>query len=74
MILKIVYVNTLKSNHDNISFITEDNAELSVTDINTYNNLGEQNLIDKDKSTIFDLYTGIFHPEIFILYKRRSIN
>ena len=48
--------------YDNIAEITEDNAELSVEDINTYNNLSEQNLNDKDNSTIFDIYTGIFIP------------
>ena len=53
--------------YDNIAEITEDNAELSVEDINTYNNLSEQNLNDKDKSTIFDIYTGILYQDFHTL-------
>ena len=48
--------------YDNLAEITEDNAKLSIEDINTYNKLAEQNLNEKNSSSIFDIYTGIFIP------------
>ena len=60
--------------YDNIAEITEDNAELGVQDIITYNNLSNQNLNDKNSSTIFDIYTGIFIPRFsFSIKNAQSI-
>ena len=48
--------------HPKISFITEDNAQLSLEDINTYTQLSDQYKKDNSYKSIFDLYTGIFIP------------
>ena len=43
-------------NHPKISFITEDNAQLSLEDINTYTQLSDQYKKDNSYKSIFDLY------------------
>lgn len=54
--------NFFEIKHPDVSQITDDNALLSVEDLNTYRKLSEQHNNNPQSNSVFDIYTEIFIP------------
>jgi len=57
-----IYCNFFEIKFPEISEITDDNAQLSIEDLNTYRQLSLEHMNDPESISVFDLYTEIFIP------------
>ena len=55
-----IYCNFFEIKFPEISEITDDNAQLSIEDLNTYRQLSLEHMNDPESISVFDLYTEIF--------------
>jgi len=57
-----IHCNFFEIKFPEISQITDDNAPLSIEDLNTYRQLSQEHMNDPESISVFNLYTEIFIP------------